>query len=328
MEKPDLITTEALYRIAGKSLADYLGYPSFAEYLRRTNYFSVNLTRNTVEELHLSEMFRTAGAKGEPDSYDELVGLLFTDLTVEEESQGLRAFFERERLLESFSAGEGFLSADGDCKVESQSCRIQASCEMTQDEKGQIFGLFLLNDISDLYDPHSLARKYAEYDPLTKLFSRHAADAYAKEYFSVRAEDHAAILLLEVDRFKDFNDRYGHHIGDLVLKAIARELEAHFGNETIIGRNAGQEFLLLLKDRSESEVEEAVKRFSTTEHVLEHEGERYPYTFSIGYCLYPSQGVLYHDLARKADKAKYNVRLGGGDSYCKFESDMMNLNNF
>lgn len=323
VERPDLITTEDMYRLAGRSLADYLGYPSFTEYLRRTNYFYAELTVGSVEEQHLGELFQSVGDEVE---YDKLIEKLFTDLKPVEGSEGIRGFFDRNTLVQSFRSNEFFVSADGDCKLGEASCRLQASCEL-HGENGKVFGLFLINDISDLYDPHSLARKYAEYDPLTKLFSRHAADAYGKEYFSLHPDDHAAIVMVEVDRFKDFNDRYGHHIGDIVLKEIARELEEDFPN-AIIGRNAGQEFLVLLKDRSDKEVEEAVKSFSEKEHSLSHEGETYHYSFSVGYCLYPEQGILYHDLARKADKAKYNIRLGGGDNYCKFEDEMLTLNNF
>lgn len=326
MEKPELIQTEALYRIAGKSLADYLGYPSFSEYLRRTTYFYVNLTKDEVEERHLGELYARA-ADDTSGSFEALAKRMLEIVIPAEGEDVLRAFFDRGELLQIFASGESFASADGDCTTEGQFCRVQASCEMERRGE-QIYGLFLINDISDLYDPHSLARKYAEYDPLTKLFSRHAADAYAKEYFNLHPDDPAALVLIEVDRFKDFNDRYGHNIGDLVLKGIARELEEHFGNDSIIGRNAGQEFLLLLKHTPAEEVEEAVKSFSEAPHRLDAEGESYDYTLSVGYSLYPSQGVLYHDLARKADKAKYNVRLGGGDSYCRFENEMLDLNNF
>lgn len=321
MEKPDNIEREAFYRAAGKSFADYLGYPSFQEYMERTNWFTANLTKGVVEEKHFTGMF--AEAAGE--SYDELVESMFPPS--DGGQTGLRRFFEGRELLRAFEEGDSFVSVDGDAKAPNGTVRLLATCEMEKRD-GDVFGLFFINDISGLYDPHSLARKYAEYDPLTRLFSRHAADTYGKEYLAMHPDEDAAMILIEVDHFKDFNDRYGHHIGDLVLKAIARELDASFGPDAIIGRNGGQEFLVFLKGMEPEAAEESIKRFSDAEHTIEHDGMTYSYGFSIGYCLYPSQGILYHDLARKADKAKYNVKLGGGNACCKFESEMMELNNF
>lgn len=323
MEKTDIVSTGDLFQIAGKSFADYLGYPSFQEYCRRVSFFYADLTDNRILETHLAEAFHEVESA---DSYDEFCEELLKKLNPEEKRGRMMTLFRRSELISELRGGESFLSADGDCKIDGEQRRVLISCELSEQE-GKERALFLLNDISDLYDPHSLARKYAEYDPLTKLFSRHAADAYAKEYFNLHPDDHAALVMIEVDRFKDFNDRYGHHVGDVVLKGIAREIEEHFG-DAVIGRNAGQEFLVLLKNRRENEAEETVRSFSEKEHSLTYEGETYTYGFSIGYCLYPEQGILYHDLARKADKAKYNVRLGGGGSYCRFEDEMLNLNNY
>ena len=114
----------------------------------------------------------------------------------------------------------------------------------------------------------------------------------------------------------------------MVLKTIAEELRTFFGTESIISRNAGQEFLVLIKNRKTDEVREMVSKYSNAAHEMEFDGNTYTYTLSVGYCIYPEQGILYHDLARKADKAKYNVRLGGGNGFCRFESEMIDLNNY
>lgn len=325
MEKPETIEADVFLKMAGKSFADYLGFPSFWEYMERTSYFCANLSKGLVKERHLTgALFRAESENGEVP-YEEFVSKLFTR---EKDSENhLLPFFERDHLIGLFNGGEEFTSADGDIVTENGSIRLLIGCEMSS-EKGEVSAVFLLNDISGLYDPHSLARKYAEYDPLTQLYSRHAADKYGKEYLTTHPEEDAVMVLMEVDYFKDFNDRYGHHVGDLVLSAVAKELTSFFGHEAIIGRNGGQEFIVLLKDVDPEEAEERIQVFAEAEHQVECEGSYYPYTFSVGYCFYPTQGFLYHDLARKADKAKYNVKLGGGNSSCRFETSMMELNNF
>ncbi len=324
MNKTEEITTEELYRITGKSFADYLGYPSFPEYQRRAGYFYADLTNGKVGHSHLAERLRLAAHQSDYDVFAEKL----LELMAPREKKGeLFAIFQRENLLETYRDGETFLCVDGDCGEENNTRRMLVSCELSE-ENGVISALFLMNDISELYDPHSLARRYAEYDPLTKVFSRHAGDAYAKDYFNHHSDEPAALVLIEVDRFKDFNERFGYHTGDMVLKAIAEELRSFFGTDSIISRNAGQEFLVLVKNRKADEVRELVSRYSDAPHKMDFDGASYDYTLSVGYCIYPEQGILYHDLARKADKAKYNVRLGGGNGYCRFESEMIELNNY
>ncbi len=318
------ISTEALYRITGKSFADYLGYPSFPEYKRRTGYFAADLTNGRVGYSHLAERLRLAARQSEYDVFAEKL----LELMMPKEQKGdLYLIFLREHLLEAYRSGETFLCVDGDCGEEGNVRRMLVSCELWE-ENSVVSALFLMNDISELYDPHSMARRYAEYDPMTRLLSRHAGDAYAKDYFNHHSDEPAALVLIEIDRFKDFNDRYGYHVGDMALKAIAEELRAFFGTESIISRNAGQEFLVLIKNRRPEEVRELVSRYSGAAHEVEYDGSTCTYTLSIGYCIYPEQGILYHDLARKADKAKYNVRLGGGNGFCRFESEMIALNNY
>ncbi len=321
---PEEITTDALYRITGKSFADYLGYPSFPEYKRRTGYFIADLTNGRVGYTHLAERLRLAARQREYDAFAEKL----LELMAPKEQKGdLYTIFLREHLLETYRNGETFLCVDGDCGEDSNTRRMLVSCELSE-ENGVVSALFLMNDISELYDPHSMARRYAEYDPLTKLLSRHAGDAYAKDYFNHHSDEPAALVLIEVDRFKEFNECNGYHTGDMVLRSIAEELRAFFGTESIISRNAGQEFLVLIKNRRSDEVRELVSKYSRAAHEVSYDGSTYAYTLSVGYCIYPEQGILYHDLARKADKAKYNVRLGGGNGFCRFESEMIELNNY
>ena len=321
METPESMQAEAYIRIPGKSFADYLGFPSFWEYLERTSWFRANLSSGVIEEKHLTgALFGEKGLE-EEDSYDAFIEKLISG------DPGLAGYFEKESLIGIYNGGEDFSCADGNVEMENGKMHILASCELTS-EQGEVRGLFVLSDVSGLYDPYSMARRYAEYDPLTELLSRHAADVYGKEYLQTHPDEDAVVVLMEVDHFKDLNDRYGHHIGDIILKTIAKELTSFFGHEAIIGRNGGQEFIVMLKDVDPEEAEERIQVFAEADHQVESDGGIYPYTFSVGYCFYPSQGILYHDLARKADKAKFNIKLCGGNSCCKFESEMMELNNF
>ena len=152
----------------------------------------------------------------------------------------------------------------------------------------------------------------AEYDQLTETYNRPAADANIREYFKLHPDDKAAIVLITVDDIRQINERYGHHIGDVILKAAARLIERYLGIDSIIGRNNGAEFIVLLKERDDVEAESVIEKIAQAARVVEYEGGTYEYSFAIGYALYPSQGILLHDLAAKAYTAMGEAIAEGG----------------
>ncbi|MBO6132882.1 MAG: diguanylate cyclase [Lachnospiraceae bacterium] len=162
-----------------------------------------------------------------------------------------------------------------------------------------------------------------QYDGLTELYNRNALDIYAQEYFKNNPDDKATIVFIDIDYFKNFNDAHGHHIGDAVLKSAAREIEHYLGRNSLIGRNGGDEFLIVLKNRDNEAAEAEIKRLYESPHKVSCNGNDYKYSYSIGYVTYPDQGILYHDLARKANRAMYQVKLNGRDGIIRFEPDMM-----
>ena len=155
----------------------------------------------------------------------------------------------------------------------------------------------------------------AEYDPLTETYNRTAADANIREYFKVHPDDKAAVVLIEIDDIKDINSKHGHHIGDVILKSAARLIERYLGIDSLIGRNSGAEFIILLKERDDTEVESVVTKISEARRIVEYDGQVYEYSFSIGYAIYPEQGILLHDLAAKAYSAMKKAEANGGGCY-------------
>ena len=158
-------------------------------------------------------------------------------------------------------------------------------------------GITISNDIL------SSLEMRAEYDPLTETYNRNAADANIREYLRLHPDDRAAIVMIEVTDIRSINESYGHHVGDMVLRAAARLIERYLGIDCIMGRNSGAQFILLLNERGDDKIESIIEKIASAKRVLEYDGKSYEYAFSIGYCLYPSQGILLHDLAAKAFKA-------------------------
>jgi diguanylate cyclase (GGDEF)-like protein len=152
-------------------------------------------------------------------------------------------------------------------------------------------------------------------DPLTGLFNRHFMEISLDREIqrSLRQKGHLAVLMLDVDRFKDFNDKYGHEAGDVVLREFAQTLRQCVRSEDVVCRYGGEEFLIILPD---SNAETAWERSGLIRHQIEklrvrHHGETLNITVSIGIAIYPNNGELRELLVRVADENLYRAKQEG-----------------
>ncbi|MBL1378075.1 sensor domain-containing diguanylate cyclase [Zobellella iuensis] len=96
----------------------------------------------------------------------------------------------------------------------------------------------------------ALTREQARTDYLTGLFNRRHFDQVLNEQWQQAARQVSAIVLLDLDYFKEVNDRHGHQIGDLVLQTIPELLRPHLRHQDLLARWGGEEFILWLPDTS------------------------------------------------------------------------------
>lgn len=317
------IQKDTLYKIAGKSYALYLGYPDFQKFLQKASYFLADLDNDTIEEYHFSDTMSKLFPADMPSCYEEFIGIILTPWTPQTQDKDIREFFDKDNLLMLFSAGESFISEDYTSTIDGKMQRKQVNCQLYKDESGRSLALFLSCDVTNIYDDSVKLLRRVEYDGLTGLYNRTAGDLKIIDYFRQYPQDSAAVVIIDLDFFKRFNDQFGHDVGDNVLRSAARNLEKYFGRDSIIVRNGGDEFLVLLKNRSASECDDEIHRFSLAAHTIDINGTTYRYTFSIGYALYPEQGREYHDLTMKADLAMYTIKMKHRNSCIKYHPHML-----
>lgn len=166
----------------------------------------------------------------------------------------------------------------------------------------------------------------ADHDPLTGLLNRRRFDhelerhvAHARRYGI-----EGALLVLDVDRFKQVNDAYGHSTGDRVITSVARVLRRRLRTTDTLARLGGDEFAVLLPkaDRREAEIVarrlvEAVR--AQADGVEGREGV----TISVGVTVFDERAELSAEAAVvDADLAMYDAKDAGGDSYAFFSADV------
>jgi len=101
-------------------------------------------------------------------------------------------------------------------------------------------------------------------------------------------KSHFVAALLDIDDFKFINDIYGHVYGDRALKSLTDSMKAFFPKNTLLGRNGGDEFCILLPDHTYKEAGELLLQFTKLPKTFSCKGKEYPFFISLGYAEYPT----------------------------------------
>jgi diguanylate cyclase (GGDEF)-like protein len=174
----------------------------------------------------------------------------------------------------------------------------------------------LLAHVRVRLDRRRLVREVIERDPLTRCLSRRALlDALTSRLSEARRHDRPfSVAILDVDRFKRVNDAYGHLVGDHVLTALGRLLNARFRLEDLRGRWGGEEFVLAFPGEQACTAAAVLSRVLDEFRALSFRsdrGERFYVTFSAGVASFPGDGATADALIRAADGRLYEAKRSG-----------------
>jgi diguanylate cyclase (GGDEF)-like protein len=158
-------------------------------------------------------------------------------------------------------------------------------------------------------------RGQANTDGRTGLTNSRAFDEAVQRRLAARSKtERAAVLMLDLDHFKDFNDRYGHPAGDEALRVFAQLLETSIRDQDLAARYGGEEFAVYLAGlgmAEAAEVAERVRERLETTIIPLGPGKTGRLTVSIGIATAPDDGSELVTLLRAADEALYRAKLGG-----------------
>lgn len=163
-----------------------------------------------------------------------------------------------------------------------------------------------------------------QYDSLTGVYNKKTITEYAKKRISEEKEKRIVIAILDVDHFKSVNDTFGHLYGDKVLARVGGRLKEIVGEDGVIGRIGGDEFMIVFNGLDDDQVLHGMLRAIRTQIKWEfaEDFENLSITCSIGASIFPVNGRDYEDLFKKADCCLYIAKEKGRDRYVFFRDEM------
>jgi len=182
------------------------------------------------------------------------------------------------------------------------------------------------SDLTERRRSEEQVSRLAHYDSLTGLANRLQLSQMLEKILTARALDQrtCAILLLDLDRFKQVNDTLGHPAGDALLKQVAQRLERVVDRAGRVGRLGGDEFQVIVPGRAQHDKLAALAKqiIEALSQPYSIEGHRVMIGVSIGIAMAPENGVTSEALIRNADLALYAAKDGGRGRHHFYAADL------
>jgi diguanylate cyclase (GGDEF)-like protein/PAS domain S-box-containing protein len=228
----------------------------------------------------------------------------------EHEGAALRALLAG---TEPHSADRHFFHADG------HPIWVALNITCVRDEKGhpQHF-LAQMQDITARHRYEEQLQHMADHDPLSGLLNRRAFERELRAHTD-RGERYGiggAALMIDIDRFKSYNDSRGHQAGDELIARFARALAGRLRKSDVLARLGGDEFAVILPSADAAAAGRVANELLDCVRGDEVAGADDPLTASIGVALFDDLGRLPEDVVADADGAMYVAKAAGGDRVC------------
>lgn len=175
----------------------------------------------------------------------------------------------------------------------------------------------LRSQLEDIHQLQIQLKEQVNRDSLTGVFNRRYLDqTLAREIaHAARSGYPLSLIMMDVDRFKSINDRFGHKMGDQVISAIGKLLQQQTRESDCVGRYGGDEFLLVMPEMPRECAFERAElwREGIKAMALQSGDEIVQVTISIGIATFPQDGSRVDDLVKAADDAMYKAKESGRD---------------
>ncbi|HCL2816978.1 TPA: diguanylate cyclase [Pseudomonas aeruginosa 449A] len=250
---------------------------------------------------------------------ETLIGHPYYELLGEDDLARARQPFQR-----AMQSGAGKTFAIPLQRADGSLGYFEATVSLIHDLQGELRGYRgIVRDVSNQIAYQQQLLEMAYRDPLTGLGNRKAFDEQLGQAL-LRAGSggsELALLYLDLDRFKEVNDRFGHDIGDALLRTVAERVRSTLRQPDKAYRLGGDEFAVLLEDSQENNPQRLAERLlAALVQPIALNGERIDFvTPSIGIALYPRHAGDAEGLVRAADSAMYEAKRQR-NHYCLYQA--------
>jgi diguanylate cyclase (GGDEF)-like protein/PAS domain S-box-containing protein len=243
------------------------------------------------------------------------------DGTSRERSENPMALAVRENKTVSLTANCILIRRDG------YEAPIEDSAAPIHDRGGHITGaVIVFHDVSVARRMSLQLSHLAQHDSLTDLPNRMLLNDRLQQAITMarRHDYRIAVLFMDLDRFKHINDSLGHVVGDQLLQAVATRLESCVRESDTVGRQGGDEFVVVLSELEAAEnagisAAKLLAALTLPYHIGPHD---VIVPVSIGVSIYPDDGETAEALINNADTAMYHAKENGRNNYQFFKQEM------
>ncbi|HXJ89083.1 MAG TPA: GGDEF domain-containing protein [Candidatus Binatia bacterium] len=180
-----------------------------------------------------------------------------------------------------------------------------------------VFFVLITFIIADMKGLHIRERELARIDSLTRAATRAAFFEFAADEINRarRSSQPMTLAYLDLDRFKEINDRNGHATGDSVLAAVARGIQNHIRRTDMVARLGGDEFALFLPNTCKEAATKLLgKVLEALANTMRHQG--WPVTFSVGAVTFLNAPESVQAMVQRTDEVMYSVKRNGKNRMC------------
>lgn len=302
-----------------------LAYQKWMEYMNEQKkdcigYYEYNLKYDLFEEI-LGELTSTLPEYAR-NTFSDIINYIAEHFIYEEDRENYLKVFNRNQLLYHYYHGNRSLQTEHRrLRPDGTAYWCLGLIQIVPDPYTDTIKAFILiKDIDEEKKEALTLQEMSKQDSLTGLLNR-GTSVRAIRHILKNSQDHHILIMLDIDRFKQINDRYGHQFGDKALRTAAARLKSALRRDDVFGRLGGDEFIILLKDVSYS-----MDLYARLENLcsligsaLEPEAH---ISGSIGTAAFPEDGTTFEALYEKADIALYHAKLHGRNQYAVYEPGM------
>jgi diguanylate cyclase (GGDEF)-like protein/PAS domain S-box-containing protein len=248
-----------------------------------------------------------------------------TDSDIFSSEHAGKAFEDEQRIIETGDAMPGM--EEKETWPDGHETWVLTTKVPLKDRRGKITGTMgISRDITDRKHAELRIHHMALHDALTGLPNRTLLEDQLAQAIALASRNgkRVAVFMLDLDRFKNVNDSFGHQVGDRLLEAVSERLRSGLRASDIVARLGGDEFVIgLPMVEQHQDIEQVARKvLGTLTAPFEIEGHGLQIGASIGICEYPADGEDPRDLLRAADTAMYEAKNRERGKYAFFSAEL------